>query len=373
MSPTPISHPQSVMRKRPVHAVYTAAAVLLFIWSVLEWLRLLRTFIDRLQGGRSACSLRDETYTTLIRELQFAALSTGTARRIHADTQEFVAAFTPDLETPWRRVRIASSRLLQISKFCDTPARKPPYDLLEWTIASRYPTDGPLLHILSVIGFLHESIVVVDDARADGTAHAALAPAMVHNYHQLISSHRSWSAAHSARQLYPPNALVLESGSTPSFTTTDALMLFMEHGTEAEILKKWIIRPRILVSHYRDFLGCCESLVRTTNVTRIPFISGLDRARAAPTAGYSLGGLVALASKYRYRLVWCVRAYPIAIFVHQNEDDLFLPTLTPSSCYARRASDRSFRADMEALWDISDGSLWSKMRENTSLTGPFLL
>ncbi len=356
------------MRKRPIHALYTAAALLLFVWSVLEWIRLMRTFLDRLQGRRSACSVRDDIYSDLIRELQFAALSTGTVRRIHADAHEFVAAFTPDSRAPWRRLRLASSRLQRISALCGDKAQKPPYNLLEWTVASRYPTDGPLLHLLAVLGFRYRTIVAIDDARADGTAHAGLAPAMVHQYHRLVSSHHSWSAAHAARQLYPSDSLVTESGPAPTFTTTDALLLFQEHGMEAEVLKLRNNRARILVSHYRDFLGCCNSLFRTTNATRTPFIAGLDRARAAPTAGYSLGGLVELASAHGYRLVWCLRAYPVAIFLLEDEGELFFPTLETASCYARRASDRNFRADMEALWDISDGGLWAPVHEDQLVT-----
>lgn len=365
---------------RRSHLFYLLAACLLLVWSTLEWLRLVRSIADRVRGARSACSVRDEAYAAL-----FAAIAS------HGGVKYGLRTHSAQLPHPddWKPVRHAAAHLQLVRARGVCTSWVTPHlsrhmrRQLEWSISARYPTDGPLFFILGVLGTRHNTLVSVDDASgADAGAGAGferLALAL-HPRARAVAVRNAWTAAHAARTSLPDDALVLEwdsGASTGAISESmpaklrgvraDALGLFLERGQEERVLSLLRrLEARVLVAHYRDFLGIGYPLLRKLNTSTNAGITdasaGLDPARPAPRAGYNLNALEQAAAKYGYRLVWCLRRMPIAVFIRDDEDDahLFFPTLSVRSCFNHRASAPGFKPDVEALWDLAHGDLWHR-------------
>lgn len=362
------------MPKHTSHLFYTAVAVLLFAWTVLEWVRMVAAIFARVTGAPvevDVCRHRRDMFATLAREFESTRERVPTSSS-YAYLRAFERDSLGDLDK-FAHLRLIASKFQRARCHSSSwrTTRNNIYEraFIEWGITSRYPTDGPLLFVLSVLGTFHQNAVSFDDARADGSSYANIAASRIFHL-KSTSIHSSWSSVRAERQLFPPSTdrIVTQffQHNTPPLLRADVLSIFIESGREADVLRD--VHARILVVHYRDFLGVDEnlSLVAPNNsgiVNLPPHPSGLDPTRPAPKYGHNLPALTQLAATNGYRLIWCIRRYPVAIYLHRSTSvhlaaESFFPTLSVRQCYSHRTKATGFKQDMEALWDLADGQRW---------------
>lgn len=372
------------MRKSTSRALQTCVAAILLAWSALESLRLTRSAFDRLAGADDVCALRNTAYAALLRELHVGASQPATSRLLR--DQRDTTRPSAELLAQHRRIRRASSAFRRAARLGCTrpPPRAATRPSLESSIYARYPLDGPLLTIISVLGARSRVIIDIDDARGAAAADLSVALVALHGwtaavsrpawtatraahirFHAALAPHLLATLGHTAhaavvqRDSHPPAAALRAARATRA----DALVILAARGQELDLLRDAShAQPRVLLVAYRDFLGPTLALWRNASaLPRRDSTLALDPLRGAPVAGYSLRALADLANQFGFRLVWCLRRFPIALFVHHSEQEahLYFPTLRVTSCFAARASDSGFAADMEALWDVAHGDKWS--------------
>lgn len=102
------------------------------------------------------------------------------------------------------------------------------------------------------------------------------------------------------------------------------------------------LRPRVLMVRYLDFWGMER------------------RWREGAGGGVSLLAMVAMANRLGYRLVWCLRNLPHAVFVDElagvGRD--VLKTLRAKDCFRTRVKDVTWQRDAEVRWDAAQTLSW---------------
>lgn len=253
---------------------------------------------------------------------------------------------------------------------------------LEFSLASRYPTDGVLLYLISVLGSTRRSFVEIDSAHGNGFFGAASVFAFAYNW-TVFAMHESWTSYEAARVFYEqsPYVTVIDTDRLWGRATQiaqqhgfgggiDVAAIFPGGGDDLSVLhdlaieyeKAGWIRPRILFLFFQDYWGDSDR-VRVSNATTQLFgvSDGVDTARARLYVGGSLPAVVRITRAAGYRMVWCLADTPIAFFVDQRASvgTGLLPTISVNKCLRKRYSPM-WRRDAEAMWDEAQAFDWTR-------------
>lgn len=292
--------------------------------------------------------------------------------------------------------RSASARLQALVGTCGGAGQAPAFRLpeadraaLEFATLSRYPIDGVLQYILGLIGVRNRKVVELEGSSGAGLFYGSAALSAYNGFNALVAL-SLWTGFNEAQQYYegvgsvtsvaafrkshfPDSAMRLDEADF-SLSNVDDLIRQNVYGGDVDVLfavldgseyalweKLSAAVPRVVVMFYQDYWGATAKVFRSKDnsphVARGE-VDGLDPGRRRLYTGASLAALIEMGSRHGYRLTWCLRAAPIAIFVIGHEH--LLPTVSPASCLAGRAS-KSWQRDMEAQWHIAQRFAWTKL------------
>lgn len=307
-----------------------------------------------------ACYKRDRAYVQLLEALYAArahAGATSSGSRIRTRPNE------PPRRGHFDGVRAAARRVRAVANLCTRKADPPGYGTFEWSVTSRYSTDGVLNLLAAVLGSDNGTLLAIDSGKEDSRAKVVHAPAVALDMNHLEVTHVTEALKFNRRGIFSRG----DADSARISNTVDAVALFLDDGSEAEAIARFS-QASILVVHYRDFLGPELALWREKNSADNPTpepldADGVDPVRPLPSAGYSLRGIAALAGDYGYRLVWCLEHAPVAFFVRTSNSvaNRFFPTRTVNACWQIRANDSKFLDRMADLWHKASGHKWKQM------------
>jgi hypothetical protein len=267
-------------------------------------------------------------------------------------------------------------------------------DALEFGHIARYPVDGVLMYIMALLGTRSRSVIELDGARGDGLFRGAAAFALYDGWNAL-TIHSLWSGYNVAQIYYESStrgsASVWHKKHFPDSRITVAEVEFSPLSSVHEAISKYGIggdvdivfllpdgpewhiwealtgiSPRVVVLFYQDYWGEEEMLVRRWNQSDTTALvgesDGVDSGRRRLFVGGSIRAVEHLAIKRGFRLVWCLRIAPIAIFI-RNDQDLaayLLPAMSTRRCLERRKSSE-WRRDMEGQWNSAQRFAWDRI------------
>lgn len=283
--------------------------------------------------------------------------------------------------------------------------------MLEFSVSSRYHTDGVLLYLTAIGGATRRAFVEID--AAPGAAAVGAAVLFAHAYNWSVHAvHEAWTGYEFARQLYLRHggdastgtggatmttaaAVVIDAGRLLGRTmqvshahafggTVDIATLFAANGDDLLLFDTfrssssasssssrsrtndndhakqiaWLT-PRIVLLFYLDFWPSGVDRWRTAAPHERAKPDGVDHLRRRLYAGGSITAVVRVAARAGYRLVWCLGSAPIAVFAH-TEADLPVPTISDESCIdTRRRHSPTWTLDAEAMWDEAQQYHWN--------------
>lgn len=265
-------------------------------------------------------------------------------------------------------------------------------DGLEFALCARYPIDGVLLYIFGVLGARNKVALELDGAAGAGVFRGSAGLALLNGWNALLV-YRKWSAFSAMQQYFdssvgdgvsgwrkkhfPDSSVVVAEESALFSNVNDAIarngvsggvdaMFLMLDGPDLHAWEQLsIVSPRVVLLFYQDFWGHSTKATRFWNFTDDDSnrgeTDGVDQGRRRLFVGASIAATVDTANNLGFRLVWCLRAAPIAIFLRSNEDPnhLLLPPVSLKSCLSRRRSAK-WLLDMEAQWDRAQRFSWNK-------------
>lgn len=269
-------------------------------------------------------------------------------------------------------------------KSCSTSLKRRKVDL-EFSVTSKYPIDGILLYMISILGSTSRTFIEIDHSSGKQFFGAASTFATIFNW-SVYTMYETWSSYESARLFYlnyqhntfvhDSTPRVLESLTKYTFGgNVDIAAIFPGGGDELLIIKSFInvtwFRPRLFLCFYQDYWSLEHDKIRTSNSTiQLKGIKdGVDNGRNRLFVGGSLKAVVRIAGIAGYKLVWCMSSTPIAFFIDMttqddNDDDmneLLLPSITTSECLKQRTryqGGRKWHLDAEAMWDDAQMFQW---------------
>lgn len=300
--------------------------------------------------------------------LLFSAASVNICRELEDTHKRLLRELRLLRKTPsaygHKMVRQVSSKLMSISRFSQAKscrALRPNRRKLEFSIADS-PLDGVLLYIVSVVGVRRKVIVHVDSSHAATSIGSYLA-----RYYSwtLVTVCEKWTGYEATRKYFELDrqVSVLDTGELKGKLgkhlarehiagNFDVLVLFPQNGAELSLMASldMELRPRILAMLYQDYWGK-ESRSRVGKGEMD--VDGRDRL----FTGGSLSAMVRVGERVGYRLVWCMRSIPVAIFVDANGGvgDGVLKTRKVKECIG---NDIVWKRDAEAKWDLAQKYSW---------------
>lgn len=253
---------------------------------------------------------------------------------------------------------------------------------LEFSLGSRYHTDGVLLYLFSVLGSTRRTLVEIDGARGDGVFGAGSVLVYAYNWtaYNLLET---WTAYEATRVFYEQadsRVTVIDAGRVRGHTAQlaqqhafggsidfaavfpgggDELSLLRELGNGSRQMNPWI-RPRIISLFFQDFWGHADRSRESNDSVQLGgAVDGIDIAHDRLFVGGSLPALVRVARTVNYRLVWCLTSAPVAFFADQSVGvgKQLLPTQSVNKCMKIRISPK-WRRDAEAMWDEAQSYRW---------------
>lgn len=367
------------------HAVHVIAVAVLFLATLSDVLQLIASLSLLVGGGSRGCAAFANVHVAL-EAISKSALATTQLRNT---VPQYIPATHLQLHS---RLRRAASTLVYASNVdAGCHARDVRYPLYEWSVISRYPLDGVLFYIFSVIGAKSRNSVEIDDAHGEGIVVASAGLSILHGWNTLLL-YTTWSAQNVASKLFaqrdkvhtphrfseshfaireirPQSSAVFQALREEGISgEIDLLMVYTDSGLDFDMLRESAaevrLRPRVVVAFYQDYWGADSMKARIANVTEYNTFhprGGRDAKRPLPYAGASIRALVQSARELHLRLAWCLSKFPIAIFVSEEglRNDRLLPTLTEHECIAKRYQDPFFRRDMEVQWDYAQRFDWN--------------
>jgi hypothetical protein len=297
------------------------------------------------------------------------------------------------------RARIASARLHALLGTCGArsgaavvPIERAARQALEFATLARYPVDGVMQYLLGLIGVRSKTVVELDGSPGAGCFFGSAALAMYNGFSALVV-HALWSGYNQAQSYYEgssgmlvgnnatmfrkthfPDASLRLSEDAVTATTVDEVVRRNAYGGEVDAMfamldggeyvvweKVAVVVPRLVLMFYQDYWGSEARLVRSMNESLSSTAGETDAAdtcRRRLYVGASVAAFVELGRRKGYRLAWCLRSAPIAIFVHIDEP--FLPQITPADCLASRKS-KVWQRDMEAQWQSAQRFSWTEV------------
>lgn len=276
--------------------------------------------------------------------------------------------------------------------------------MLEFSVSSRYHTDGILLYLTAIGGAVRRAFVEIDGAPGAAAVGAAVLFAHAYNW-SVHAVHEAWTGYEFARQLYLRESkggartgstgatavVVIDAGRLLGRTmqvshahgfggTVDIAALFAANGDDLLLFDTfrsssgssrsrtndsnhafqvaWLT-PRIVLVFYLDFWPPGVDRWRTAAPHERAKPDGVDRLRRRLYAGGSIAAVVRVAARAGYRLVWCLGSAPIAVFAHAGAD-LPVPAISEESCIdARRRHSPTWTLDAEAMWDEAQQYHWN--------------
>jgi hypothetical protein len=267
-------------------------------------------------------------------------------------------------------------------------------DALEFGHIARYPVDGVLMYIMALLGTRSRRVIELDGARGDGVFRGAAALALYDGWNAL-TIYGLWSGYNAAQRYYEsserdsvsvwykkhfPNSRISVAEAELS-TASSAHEAISKHGIGGEVDVVFLlldgpewhvwetltgISPRVVVLFYQDYWGADEMLVRRWNQSDATALVGesdnTDKGRRRLFVGASIRALEHLATKRGFRLVWCLRIAPIAIFIRNDQDSAasLLPAMSTRRCLERREST-TWRRDMEGQWNSAQRFPWDQI------------
>ncbi|KAI0559564.1 hypothetical protein FGB62_142g044 [Gracilaria domingensis] len=268
----------------------------------------------------------------------------------------------------------ASSKYLRIAWLPESRNCRPlsiPYSLIE-SVSARSPLQNVLLYITSVTGATKKAFIEIDSSRAHGQLFGG--KVFTQNGWSGIVMHERWSAYEACRAHYEQvqkslsgteaRIEVIDAGAISDIERfnsllhtadgagiLDVMMIFAGGGRDINLLSgihSSAARPRILALFYQAYWGMMDR-------SRIGDGDTDEGGRERLFTGASLPALVRMAAKVRYRLIWCLRNEPIAIFIREEEGH-GIRTRSPNSCMALSAE---WKRDAEAMWDLAQRYDWT--------------
>ena len=235
---------------------------------------------------------------------------------------------------------------------------------LEFTVADS-PLDGVLLYILSVVGARKKVIAHVDSSRQASGIGSYL---VRHHSWTLVTVCEKWSGFEATRKYFEHDseAAILDTGHLNGNLKDhlgkqnvagiiDALVMFPEHGADIPIMVQLNeeLRPRVLVMFYQDYWS-------TASRSRVGRGDMDANGREVLFTGASLTALVIIGRRIGYRLVWCLKQAPIALFVDEKAlvAEGLLKTKQVQECFRY---NELWRRDAEAKWDEAQKYKWERL------------
>lgn len=277
------------------------------------------------------------------------------------------------------KLRRQSSRFLRL-RDSNADCKIPPImrrKYIEYSLSSRYHTDGVILYLIAVLGSTRNSFVEIDGAHGAAFFGAATVTAIAFNW-STHAIHETWTSYDAASRFYDkhPNVDVIDAGrllghemkigATHLFGgAVDIAAVFPRGGDEISFLKTfnhkvaWI-RPRLLFLFFQDYWGSADrSRVSNSSYQRDGRSDRRDWSRNRLFVGASLPGVERVAHLAGYRLVWCLASAPIAFFVDARASvgHHLLPTLAVDECLKVRFNTM-WRRDAERMWDDAQAFEW---------------
>jgi hypothetical protein len=365
---------------------------------------------------RATCRGVDLSHSALVREIVAAA---GPAD--YGLVFPNPPSLTAEKLTAHKRIRFAASAFLghrlscrdsrqeggkSLAKESVFLLRRAEMDLLEFSHGARYPIDGVLLYIFSVLGLRSRVAVELDGAQGSA-GFRGCASLVLYNGWDALVMHGRWSGYNRAQHFYeraapgndhlltwrrkhfPESFVVIaelqEMKNISSIygdrldVTKEVNARFSKHGVGGDVdvvflvldgveMDVWdgltAVTPRVVVIFYQDYWGSEASVTRTSDALSAGEKDGTGRRRLY--VGGSISALVSVALARGYRLIWCMRSAPIAFFERKPDDSngmldaaTVLPSISTRACLSRRNSV-SWRKDMEAQWQNAQRHTWTQ-------------
>lgn len=336
----------------PAHVAHTFLFILLSAFSLLFVLTCLRT-VNTSQECHDILLVHDAIVSAL-----HSLAPTPTVIRtapVHPSTTTLIdLAHLRRLSTRYLRLRASIP-----PRTC--PPSRPPKLSLEFTLASRAPTDGVLLYLLSVLGTTRKQVLEIDNC-PDKTA-AGVAVLLAHVGWHVVALHERWTGFEAARIFYisHPNSNVVDAAGPIDATRAKALTrssfivgridlaIFRPGGGRELAMLRMLanpseLRPRIALVDFRRFWGMA-------NRTRL---GGNDDREFV---GGSMVAVAQLVQNAGFRVVWCLRKWPGLVMVDARAGvgDGVLESIDMRECLPQ---DDVSRRDAEAMWDAAQRFTW---------------
>lgn len=294
----------------------------------------------------------------------------------------------PVARAKFRKLKIRSPRRLR-RRFKVSKRQR---HSLEFGLVSRYPTDGILLYVFAVLGARDKMVIEMDGASGSGIFRGSACFTLLHGWNAVLL-YQKWSGFNTAHQYYedssPGGAFLWRKLNFPDSVvivaeenelrgaanetiarngvggSVDLLYLLLD-GYDLHTWKNvTIISPRVVVLFYQDFWGHKIKASRICNFSEHVNSCGetdmVDTGRKRLYNGGSIAAIASTAKKLGYRLIWCLRSAPIALFLKTIEDphNLLFKTVRTKDCVSQRESPE-WRLDMEAQWDYAQRFSWDE-------------
>ncbi|CAN8076223.1 unnamed protein product [Agarophyton chilense] len=305
-----------------------------------------------------------------IREMLDLPTNVCTARK---NAHKRLVSYLNQADDP-RILQQASSKYLRISWLPESRNCRPlsiPYAQIE-SAAAASPLQNVLIYITSIVGATKKTFIEIESSRAHGQLYAG--HIFMQNGWSGIVLQERWSAYEACRVHYehfqkPLQGIeakveVVDAGiisdierlnsllnTVDGAGTVDAMLILAGGGRDINLISHIhlsVARPRILALFYQAYWGSADR-------SRVGDGVSDEDGRERLFTGASLPALVRITAKTRYRLIWCLRREPIAIFIREEEHHE-IRTLSPKSCMALSTE---WRRDAEAMWDLAQQYEWT--------------